>query len=250
MSLLDRVAQRLEQRSLHALGRVFRDPHLRGDPVGGPKADAPHVDREAVRIARDDRDRFRAVALEDAGREMHRRAVRLEEHHHVADRALLAPRRGELIGPNLSEPGDLAQAMRLLVEHLQRLELEMLHDALRGDLADAFDHPRAQVLLDPAERRWCELGDVRRADLLAVHLVDLDRAADAHPRSREDTGKEPDDGEAIAPVRHVHFHDAETRLVVFERDERDFAFDRDFFQTVSANSLAPALLPRGISVVG
>jgi hypothetical protein len=227
VALLDRVAERLEQRSLHPLGRVLRDADRRGDPVGRTKPDPPDVDREPVGIARDDRDRLRPVALEDPRRELPARAVRLQEHHDVADGALLLPRADDGVRPRAPEACDLAQPLGVLVQHAQRVEPEARDDALRGDAADPLDEPGAEVLLDARERARGELGHARRAELLAVvpiHLEDATRSdarPDGHARERAD------DREPVLAPGHRDLDDAEAGLGVLERHALDLAFDRD-----------------------
>ena len=142
--------------------------------------------------------------------------------------------RDERVGARASEAVHLAQAMRLFVEDLQRVEPELLDDALRGDLADALDEARAEVLLDAGERRRRELGHARRAQLLAVVLVDLDRPARPDARADADLRKEPTIASAIAAPGHVDLDDAEAGLAVSYVTTVDLAFDRDLPRTPCA----------------
>ena len=76
---------------LDARRRVARDAQRRRQLVGRQEPDAPHVERQPVRVLAHARDRRGAVALVDARRERGRDAVALQEHHHLAHLALRAP---------------------------------------------------------------------------------------------------------------------------------------------------------------
>ena len=108
------VVHHLEDAGLHPLRRVGEDADRRRDAVGGLEADAAHVEREPVGLARDDVHRVRPVPAHDARREGRARAVRLQEDHHVAERALLAPRAREGRAALVAEAVDLARGGRCL----------------------------------------------------------------------------------------------------------------------------------------
>ena len=152
-------------------------------------------------------------------------AVRLEEDHHVAQRALLAPRPCQRRPPLRAEAFDLGEAMRVLVEHLQRVEPERRHDALRELRPDALDEARGEVLLEPGQRVRRELDERLDAELLAVLGVDDDagrgrgrarRAASAGKCRRPRAGRPPVDRE---------LEDAEARLGALEGDALDDTLD-------------------------
>ena len=144
---------------LGALRRGRGDAELRGDLVGALEADAEDVDRELVGVLLDDRDRAILVGFVDAYGVRRGHAVGLEEEHHVLDAPLLDPRRRDALAADGADPFDLGEALGLLVDDLQGLHAEVLHEALGHDLADAPDEPRAEVFLDPDESRGLH-GDV------------------------------------------------------------------------------------------
>ena len=94
--------QRLHQRVGDARPRADRrrglDAELLREGIGGDEADAADVAREAVRVLRDARDGVRAVGLVDPHRARRADAVRVEEHHDVADDLLAGPGLHDLRG--------------------------------------------------------------------------------------------------------------------------------------------------------
>ena len=79
-----RVLDDVTDAGLDAHVRLLLDAERRRELVGREEADAPHVEREAVRILTHARDGRPAVALVDARRESRRDAVALQEHHDLA----------------------------------------------------------------------------------------------------------------------------------------------------------------------
>src|SRR5690606_42116559 len=103
--------------------------HRGGDAVGGLEPDAAHVESNPVWRALDDARGAVSVMLDAALREAGGRAVRLELHEHAAQRALRAPALLDLLNPLRAEPRQLGEALRRMVEHLQRGDPEFLDDA-------------------------------------------------------------------------------------------------------------------------
>ncbi len=109
------ILQRLEHARLNARRAVFFDAQLLRDAIGGLESHAPDVEGQPVGLPRDDVDGVLAVALVDASGERGARAVRLEEDHDLADRALLLPPLEERLHALLAEARHEGQALRLLV---------------------------------------------------------------------------------------------------------------------------------------
>lgn len=124
---------------LDALRAVVRDADGLGDLVGGEETDAPDVGGEAVRLVLDDGDRRVAVLLVDAHRDRRGHLDGLEEEHDLLDRLLLLPGLGDLLGAFGAEPGNLDEALGLVLDDLERVQAEVLGDAVGEDGADALD---------------------------------------------------------------------------------------------------------------
>ena len=137
---------------LRARRRVARHAQRRRQLVGRQEADAPHVEREAVRVLAHARDRRGAVLLVDARRERGRDAVALQEDHHLAHLALRAPGRADGARARRPDARHLADAARVAVQDLQRLDAEAIDDARRELGPDALDQPRAEIAAQALDR--------------------------------------------------------------------------------------------------
>ncbi len=109
----DDVVDRLEDARLRPLRRVRGDPDRSRDLVRGLEPHAPHVEAQAVRLARHDVDRLGPEALVNAGRERGRGAVRLEEDHDRPHRLLRGPVLRDRGRALLAEARHLAHALRI-----------------------------------------------------------------------------------------------------------------------------------------
>jgi hypothetical protein len=124
------------------------DAEALGDRVGGLEADAPDVGGQPVRLAADHVDRLVPVGLVDPHRQRRGDTNALQEDHHLLDRLLLLPRTGDHPGALGPKTGDLDQAARLLLDHLQGGLAEVIDDPLGHLGADALDQSRAEVAAD------------------------------------------------------------------------------------------------------
>jgi MarC family membrane protein len=189
------------------------------------ESDPAHLEREAVRLARDHVDGARAVLLLNAIGEIGRHAERRELHQRFAHLALFAPRIGQAFGAAASQPGDLRQAFWLFVEDAERVEPEVRHDPLGGLGADAGDGARPQVPFEPRERIRRQNGDRGRADLLTVRAIDLDAASDAHPTAHRDRRKHADHRSRLALAVDEDAKDAKRRGGALEGDSLHLSFE-------------------------
>ena len=78
--------------------------------------------------------------------------LRVQEQHDLADHLLLGPAGDDARGALRADAGDLAQAVRLLLDQVEH-RLAEGGDQLPGvHRADAADHAGAEVLLDALQR--------------------------------------------------------------------------------------------------
>ncbi len=107
------VVHRLDERVADARPgadhRRALDAQAGGDPVGAEEPDAADIGRQAVGVLADDRDCFLAVGLEDADGARGTDAVRVQEHHQLADALLRAPGLGDARRAGRPDPLDVAQ---------------------------------------------------------------------------------------------------------------------------------------------
>ena len=151
--------------------------------------------------------------------------MRLEEHHHIFDLPLLDPCLSDPLAPNGADPLHLDEALGLLVDDLQGLHAEVLHEPLGHDLADPLYEARAEVLLDAHERGGLH-GDVGiDAELLAVLLVRHPLSGEAQTLARLNAEQVADGGDEIPGSGDHELHDAPGILFVRERYAFEHALD-------------------------
>lgn len=198
VALVGGLRQGVLEARLDALGAVVRDADGLGDLVRGEEADAPDVGGQAVGLVLDDRDRRVAVLLVDAHRDRRRHLDGLEEKHDLLDRLLLLPGVGDLLGALGAEAGDLDEALRLLLDDLERVQPEVPGDAVGEDRADALDQAGAEVAADALDGGGQDGRVVLHRELLAVLRVGAPPAL--HPERLAHLGAEEraHDGEQIA----------------------------------------------------
>ena len=143
-----RLQQDMVQTGAGTDDRVVRDADLLRDLVGGLEADAVDVLGQAVWVGLDLLDRALAVGLVDAHRPAGADAVAVEEHHDLADDLLLGPGFLDALAALGADAVHVLQPGGLLLDDVENLLAELLHQLLGVYGADALDHAAAQVLLD------------------------------------------------------------------------------------------------------
>ena len=153
MSLVHRLGQRI--------GDTGADPHhggllnaeLHGDGVGGLKADAADIARQAIRVLGHDLDGVGAIGLEYPHRPRRADAVAVQEDHDFPHRLLLGPGGNDPSCSYRANAIDLPQAVGLGLDDLEHLLAERAQELLGVNRADTPDHARGEVLLDAFDRR-------------------------------------------------------------------------------------------------
>ncbi len=215
MTVIGRLRQRVLQTRLHPFGAVVRDPDRLRDRVRGLEADAPDVRRQLVRTVLDHRDRRVTVLLVDPHRDRRGDADPLEEQHHLLDRLLLGPRGGDLRGAFRAEAGDLDQPARRLLDDLQRLQAEVVHDPLGEDRPDALDQAGSQVSADALHGRRQHRGVRDDLELPAVLRMRAPPAGQPQALPGLRAEQRADHGEqVVAAPRGGHPGDGVARLLV------------------------------------
>jgi hypothetical protein len=69
----------------------------------------------------------------------------------MISRTIFCPGVRDAVGPNRSDPGDLSESIGLGLDDVEDLVPEGLDHLFGVDRADAADHPRAQIFLDPVD---------------------------------------------------------------------------------------------------
>ena len=171
VALIGEVAQRVHHARGHARGRIVRQAQVVGDFVGGLEADAVNVVRQAIGIGLDEIDRGVAVLFVDLDGEAGVDAVALQEQHHLLDGFLLVPGAGDGLGALGADAQHFTDTLRRVIEHVQRLQPELLDDAIGRDGTDALDEAGAEILFQTFDGGRQDLLAFFGAELLAVLRV-------------------------------------------------------------------------------
>ncbi len=214
----------MQESGLNPPGRGRRNAQTHGDPVGGLEADPEYVEGEAVRVLLDHRDRLVPVGLPDPGREGGRDSVGLEENHQISNFALLDPGFSDRRAPEGSHTLDLQEPLGTLVDHLQRLQPEMIHQAARHHRADAADQPGAQIFLDSHQRRRPDGPERLDPELFPVFAVDRPLPLEAQALPRLDAEEVSYGRHRLPPPGHRQADHAPGVLLVGEDDPLENAF--------------------------
>ncbi len=221
------LALRLLEQEAHAGAqaerRIAGDPEALGELVGRGEADAADLLRETIGVGPDQLDRARAIGLEDARGAQGAEAVRVQEQHDVAHRALLAPGGGDPLGKAAADALHLAQPVRAALDDLEHLVAEGL-DQLAGQRpADALDHARAEVGLDAFERARRHDAQGLRAELEAEARIGLPAAVGADHLAGRHRRACADHGRRLALVRELDPEHAEAAVGIVEHHPLDEA---------------------------
>ena len=147
--------------------------------------------------------------------------MRVQEQHDLADHLLLGPA-GDDAGRALrADAGDLAQAVRLLLDQVEHGLAEGTDQLLRIDRADAADHAGAEVLLDALQR-----GRRGRLQEGGLELQAMGAVVDPGPRCADelagrDQRRVADHGDGVALAARLDPQDAEAGLGAVEGDPLD-----------------------------
>ena len=223
MPLTAGFLQHVAHAGLDAHVGFLADAERHRQPVGGQKADAPHIERQSVRILAHAFDSLGAVALVDPDRERGRDAVALQKHHHLTLAALFRP--GLLDGERAraADARNLADAVGARVEDLQGLFAKPFHDAI-GELgADALDKPSAQVAPDAIHGTWRELGVRNNAKLPAEAWVLFIVPGRAQMRASRQPEQVPHHGDRIGLFPDLEARHREFAAAAREHDPFDGA---------------------------
>ncbi len=188
------------------------------DLIGGAKADAADIARQTVWIVGDDLHRRLSVGLEDADRSRRADAVRVQEQHDLADHLLVRPPGDDAPCPLGADAGDLAQAMRLLLDQLEHRLPECPHQLAGVDGPDAADHAGAEIGLDALTRRGLGCLQEGGLELQAMRAVAHPAAVRADELAGGDRRRVPDEGDQVALPARLHPQDAEAGFGVVEGD--------------------------------
>jgi hypothetical protein len=176
VTVLGGLVERVQDTGLEALRGVERHAERLRDAIGREETDARDVARQSIRILAHDGDGTVTIAFVDARGVRGTDAVRLQEHHDVANAALFLPGRLDRRDAFGAQTRDLAQPRRFLVDDAQRVGAEVVDQLACHDRPDTAHQTRAEILLDADGRGRLDAQERLDAELAPVAAV-VDPAA-------------------------------------------------------------------------
>jgi hypothetical protein len=147
----------------------------------------------------------------------------VQEQHDLADHLLLGPTFLDALGALGADAGDLAQALRALLDGVERRLAEGVDQLPGVDRADALDQAGGEVLLDALQR-----GRRGGAEEGGLELDPMGAVVDPGSRGLDelagaDRGRSAHDGDQLALAAHLDPEHAEAVLGVVVGDPLDQA---------------------------
>ena len=181
-----------------------------GDLVRCLEADPPDVIRQPVGILLDDVDALLAVGLEDLGRMRRGDIVALQKEHDILDLPLLLPSLFDPLHAELPDPGDLVEAVRLLLNDAQGVRAELADDLAGKFGADSLDQAGAQIFFHAEDRGGKGLLIALHGELPAVLGIDPPAALHDQDRAHVHLGHGTHHRHEVSVVFHPALDDAVT----------------------------------------
>ena len=177
-----------------------------GQTVGGEKAQPLDVQGQLVGVGGDHLQGLGAIALINLPGVGQAHPQPLQGHHHVPHLLAALPVPANLLDALGAEAGDLFEALRLVVDHLQGVAPEMGHQAAGQLRADALDQPRGQVLFDARHRGRQHRVPPDHLELLAPLGVHLVGALEVELLALLDPGQRSHHGDGVAGALNLEAH--------------------------------------------
>ena len=139
MAIVRELIQGIEDPAAQAHIFLMVESHLFRNGIRRFEPDTPDIICQAIRIFLHYLDAVIPIGLVDLGRMAGRDIVTLQKEHDVLDLLLLLPALLDPLHADLPDAGHLQQAVRILLDHVQRIGTKLLHDSPGELRPDTFD---------------------------------------------------------------------------------------------------------------
>ena len=140
----------------------------------------------------------------------------VQEQHDLADHLLIRPARDDPLDAHRTDTGNLAQPVRLPLDHVEHIGAEGADQLLRVDRADSPDHAGTQVLLNAFRRGRHRGAQEAGLELEAMGAIVVPDTGRLNELTRRDRGGMTDDGNQVAMTTRLDAEDAEPILRIME----------------------------------
>ena len=194
VAFLRGFGQRVHDPGLRALGGAPVDPEPGRDAVGGPEPHSADVEGEPKGLGLHHVDSPRPVAALNLGREVRWNAQPIQEDHRGPQMKLVGEGLPNTGRAHLTDPFDLGQPLGRLLDDLQRVRAEGLHEPGGQARAEPLDESGRQIRFDALGgfRGYWHRG--RGSELSTILGIFLPAACDLESRAGGGGGYRPHDG--------------------------------------------------------
>src|SRR5208282_267990 len=196
----------------------MRDADVLGYPVRRGEPDAVDVLGQRIGIRPDLLNRLVAVSLVDADRPAGTDSLRMEEDHDLADDLLLGPGPFDPASPLRPDAVHLLQAGRIVLDDVEDLLSELVHQLPGIDRPDALDHAAAEVFLNALLCGWGRALEQFGAELEPEIPVADPPAFRRYPFTRIDGGQRANHRDLVSMALGLDLEHRKAVLLVEERD--------------------------------
>jgi hypothetical protein len=150
----------------------------------------------------------------------------VQEQHDLADHLLVGPAGHDPFAAHRPDARHFGQALGVLFDHIEHGLAECLDQLLGIDRADAADHARTEIFLDPLQRGRQRGAQESGAELHAVGAVIDPVPGRLQEFAGRDAGGMADDGNQVPVAARLDAQNAEPVLGIVERHPLDHAGKR------------------------
>jgi hypothetical protein len=168
MTIIECLVKSINNAGFQPSGMLSRQTKGAGDLVRGLKSDPINILSQPVGVFLDLTDGVVAISLVDFYGQTGRDSVPLQEEHYLFNLFLLLPRPADQSGPMVTDPFDLIQTLRRMVEYVDGFQIKGVDNASSGLGTNTLDQAGSKVA---ANSLYCGGDDTM--DILSLELSSI-----------------------------------------------------------------------------
>ena len=151
--------------------RIFSNPHLPGNLIGGFKADASNIPRQAIGVFRNHLDGISTIGLVNPDSTSGTDAVLIKKKHDLPNGFLILPAFNNHPGTMGADTCNCSKHIRCILDDIKHLNTKRLHQLLAIHRANAFNQAGTEIFLNSFFCSRCAGFQERSFKLQAIVLV-------------------------------------------------------------------------------